>query len=400
MYWVGIDWADAGHQICMLNSKEAPIYEGNINHSHSGFACLEKKFQELDMPNEKISIICETKHNLLIDFLNKRNYRVYVVNPKAIDRFRDTLRQSATKSDRFDAFCLAHFLKANAGRLAPLEAEDENVKRARALSRFRSRLVKNKVTIQNALIGQLKSYYPRSLELFGLDTAVFAAFLRAYPTPPALRQESEEGFQAFLKSAHYTYMRNAQKLGKIAVAEQIEADPILEEAASTFALMLLDQLELVSCQIKDIEAKMKHLISSYEPAKIISSIPGAGDVVSTGIVAGLGALGRFCSASAVQCIAGTAPVTRQSGNYKYVKMRKSCNKNLRDSIQHLAFASVKQCAWAEEFYQSQRQRGKRHHSALRALGNKWIRIIHAMLKENKPYDEGYHLLNQQRFQKV
>jgi len=34
---------------------------------------------------------------------------------------------------------------------------------------------------------------------------------------------------------------------------------------------------------------------------------------------------------------------------------------------------------------------KSHHSAIRALAFKWIRIIYACWKANKPYDESFYL---------
>jgi len=396
VYFVGIDWADKFHQVCILGAGRNRVLEFSISHSHSGFATLEREFKRLS-PKGEIAVICETKHNLLVSYLLKKGYTTYCVNPKAIDRFRDTKRASTAKSDSFDAFCLADFLATNQETLEALPQDDERVKRARSLYRFRSRLVKQKVAIQNTLTSHLKSYYPRSLELFGIDTKIFASFLKRYPTPGALSSESKEGFRSFLKEERYTYTSKVNTLLDLIEEEQIEVDESVAESASTFALMILAQLELISSQIANIEKETDALVSSYAPARLITTIPGAASVVAAGVIAGLGEPGRYSSASAVQQIAGTAPVTRQSGNYKYVRMRKSCNKHFRDAMGHLAFASLKGCRWAKEFYDKQRDKGKRHHGALRALANKWLSIIFAMLKNNMPYDEGYHLANKLRF---
>jgi len=48
-------------------------------------------------------------------------------------------------------------------------------------------------------------------------------------------------------------------------------------------------------------------------------------------------------------------------------------------------------SWAEQFYRRQRQKGKSHHSAVRALAFKWIRILYACWKANQPYDESRYL---------
>lgn len=397
MYFVGIDWADKFHQVCILDAGRNKLLEFSIAHSHSGFVSLKHELDKLTKETSRIQVICETKHNLLISFLSKEGYAIYCVNPKAIDRFRDTKRASTAKSDAFDAFCLADFLASNKEELTQLPHDSEPVKKADSLYRFRSRLVKQKVTITNMLTSHLKSYYPRSLELFGIDTKIFASFLKAYPTPKSLEHETKEGFASFLKEMRYTHNARVSKLVEIISQEQIEVDETVALSAGSFTQMILAQLELICGQIANIEKEIDALVSSHAPARLITSIPGAGSVVAAGVIAGLGEPGRYSSASAVQCLAGTAPVTRQSGNYKYVRMRKSCNKHFRDAMQYLAFASLKQCRWAKEFYDMQRAKGKRHHGALRALANKWMAIIFAMLKNNTAYDENYHLANKLRF---
>jgi hypothetical protein len=43
--------------------------------------------------------------------------------------------------------------------------------------------------------------------------------------------------------------------------------------------------------------------------------------------------------------------------------------------------------WAREYYDKKRSQGKSHHEAVRALANIWVRIIFAMWKNYKQYDE-------------
>jgi hypothetical protein len=48
--------------------------------------------------------------------------------------------------------------------------------------------------------------------------------------------------------------------------------------------------------------------------------------------------------------------------------------------------------WAEAFYQMQRQKGKTHQEAIRALAFKWIRIVFCCWQERQPYDEVKYLM--------
>ena len=47
--------------------------------------------------------------------------------------------------------------------------------------------------------------------------------------------------------------------------------------------------------------------------------------------------------------------------------------------------------WAKAYYDQQRKNDKSHPAAVRALANKWIRIIFRCWKDKKPYDEATYM---------
>ena len=52
--------------------------------------------------------------------------------------------------------------------------------------------------------------------------------------------------------------------------------------------------------------------------------------------------------------------------------------------------------WAEAFYREQRERGKTHNAATRALAFKWLRIVYRCWQDRRPYDEATYLKALQR----
>jgi hypothetical protein len=95
-----------------------------------------------------------------------------------------------------------------------------------------------------------------------------------------------------------------------------------------------------------------------------------------------------------QCDAGSAPVTRRSGKSELVVAhRLACNRQLANAVQPWAFCSISRSAWAGELYDSQRARGRGHHAALRALGNRWLEVLWHCLERSISYDEAVHLAN-------
>lgn len=52
--------------------------------------------------------------------------------------------------------------------------------------------------------------------------------------------------------------------------------------------------------------------------------------------------------------------------------------------------------WAEAFYQMQRQKGKTHQGAIRALAFKWIRIVFRCWQDREPYTKVKYLMALER----
>ena len=96
---------------------------------------------------------------------------------------------------------------------------------------------------------------------------------------------------------------------------------------------------------------------------------------------------RFASAAEVQQLTGIAPVTQRSGQRTYVHWRWAASTFVRQTVHELARHSLRSSPWARAYYALQRQRGKGHHAAVRALAFKWLRIIWRCWQDRTPYDE-------------
>lgn len=105
----------------------------------------------------------------------------------------------------------------------------------------------------------------------------------------------------------------------------------------------------------------------------------------------LGELGddpeRFADAKSRRNYAGTSPITKASGKKKIVLARYIRNKRLYDAIDQWAFCSLSGSRGARAYYDERRAADYEHHEALRALGNRWIGILHGCLKHGAIYDE-------------
>jgi transposase len=132
--------------------------------------------------------------------------------------------------------------------------------------------------------------------------------------------------------------------------------------------------------------------------KVYLSFPGLGDRLAARVAGEIGDHPeQFGSPNALACHAGKAPGTRRSGTSELVvATRLACNRYLADAVQQWAFCILRCSGWAREFYDGQRARGKTHHAALRALGNRWLEILWHCLTRGQLYDEATHTANRNR----
>ncbi len=136
---------------------------------------------------------------------------------------------------------------------------------------------------------------------------------------------------------------------------------------------------------------------SHPDSELFGSLPGAGAKLAPRLLSEIGSdRALFGEAQSLQCLAGTAPISYQSGQVHKVYMRRHCNKNLRQAVQLFADKSRAQCAWAEIYYKALRERGKTHSQSVRSLGQRWLNIVWKMWQTRTSYDANFHMLNQMK----
>lgn len=134
---------------------------------------------------------------------------------------------------------------------------------------------------------------------------------------------------------------------------------------------------------------------AFPGGEIYLSFPGLGDRRAARVAGEIGDhLEQCATPNALACSAGAAPVTRQSGKSQFVVAgRLAYNRYLGDALDRWAFCSLSRSGWAREFYDKQIAKGKTHHGALRALGNRWLEVLWHCLRKGVRYDEATHVAN-------
>jgi len=135
-------------------------------------------------------------------------------------------------------------------------------------------------------------------------------------------------------------------------------------------------------------ARIINEFAAHPDAPIFDSLPGAGDLLAPKLLVMFGDhRDRFPSPQTIRCLAGTCPVTDQSGKRKRVYFRKACHKDYRNTSQQFAKESTKQSEWAASYFADARARRLSKSEAFRCLANRWPGIIHCPLPTSRNHQQ-------------
>jgi transposase len=143
-YYLGVDWADQSHQLYVGDESGRKIKELEVQQTAEELATLGRWFDESRGQGIELWAAIEKPEGRIVEFLLDHGVVVYPVNPKALDRARDRFRMSPSKSDSFDAYVLAEFLRTDHAHLRALEPNSAEGQELKMLTRDRQRLGRQK----------------------------------------------------------------------------------------------------------------------------------------------------------------------------------------------------------------------------------------------------------------
>jgi transposase len=387
---VGIDWADKEHVYCVMDEAGTTLSTGTIEHTAEDLEQFVHAVRARAQRPADVLVALETSHGPLVGVLLEHGFTVYALNPKAVERSRERVRMSGAKSDLRDAWVLATMLRTDRPLYRPILPDSEAAQELRTLTRDRADLVRTRTMLSNQLTTCLKTYFPEFLTWFAdPDRPVALALLQAFPPRDRVQTTSASELERFLRRHHCPHSRErASEIFRGVQGATFQSAPPVVRAKARLAGTLAAQLQTLATHIEAYDREIQRVLRLHPDGELYRSLPGAGDTLAARMVGELGDnRDRYHDPSIAQCEAGTAPVTRASANSRTVHVRRACIHPLRDTLWQFAFSSLRHCPWARAYYDHARKRGKKHAEAVRMLGNVWLRIIIAMRRTSRPYDE-------------
>ena len=391
--FIGIDWADAKHDICIQAAGDKQREFCRLAHKVEAIDdWAQSLYRRFGGP---IAVALELSKGPVVYALQKYDFFViFPVNPSTLAKYREAFTPSGAKDDPTDAEFALDLILRHADRFTPLHPQSVEMRTLVSLVEQRRRLVNDRVRTTNRLRNTLKQYYPQALEWFDrIDTPLFCAFIERWPTLAQVKRARRTTLQSFF---HQHNMRSAgvldARLSSIKAASPLTLDKAVITPHRLQALVLVDLLQVTLAAIKRFDEEIAELAPQHPDYALFDALPGAGPSLAPRLLVAFGEQrDRFNSAAELQRYAGIAPVTVRSGKMYWVHWRWQCPTFLRQTFVEWAAQTINKSYWAGVYYRQQRDKGCSYQAAVRALAFKWIRILYRCWQTRTPYSEVAYL---------
>ena len=392
--YIGIDWSEKKHDVCYLNQNGEVILSTKIEQTPDGHNNFDISRQRLGITTTECLIGIETSHNVLVDYLVEHGYtHIFILPPNAVKSAQGRYRQSGAKSDQSDARLIADMLRVDQNKYVEWQPDSELTRQIRAhvsMIGFQNKLIRQ---TENRLRATLLRYYPAALEVFSsLQSQITLEWICKYPTPREANQVTYADFAQFAKENHHPQPKKWPACYARLNGDHVTApDDITQIYAQESILLSQVLLQLVRSKMVLLK-KVDDLFEQHPDYEIFHSLPGAGAFLEPALLAKLGDnRQRFPSHHILQAVAGTCPVTIQSGKSRYSTFRRACDHEFRQIAQQWAKSTINYSPWAVTYFDLVRPSCECDNEAYRKLANRWLEVLWRLWYDRCPYDEQKHL---------
>lgn len=403
-WFLGVDWGSAEHWARLADAGGAELGKKRFAHTGEGLAQMADWALGLSGAEPaQIWVGIEVPHGPVVESLMERGLRVFSINPKQVDRFRDRFSPAGAKDDSHDTLVLSDALRTDAQAFRELKATPAQLVELREWSRMHDELTAEQRRLANLLRDQLWRYYPQALELAGGDVEAdwLLELLQLAPTPKAAQRLRKDALARLIKRHR---LRRFDAAGALQVlrAAPIDLAPGAVEAASAHVGLIIPRLALINRQLRQIDRRLDELTNAFAEAgqapgqgpeqrdvAILRSSPGIGRMNLATLLAEAWEPLQRRDYHALRCLAGVAPITKQSGRSRHVERRRAANQRLANAIYHYARVATQHDPVSQAKYAALRARGHSHGRALRAVGDRLLGVLCAMLESQTEFDPSH-----------
>lgn len=400
--YVGIDVSSKNNVIYLMLPNGDKHSSFSLANSHDGSTQLVKRIFAAMTSNNIDSVLIGLEATSvygdnLVYFLKEDatlasfDRKIHVLNPKQVNKFKESYND-LPKNDYVDAFVIADCLRF--GRInKEVYMDDYRYKALQNLTRARYFAVTNLTKEKQRFINVLfKKYSTMTQEKVFSDTfsTTALAVYEKFESAETLAKMDLQELTAFIMEKGKNRFPDPDAVAKAlqkAARSSYRLPKTVNDSVNQVLAISITSIRALESQIKAFDkaiTKQMELLPN-----VLISIPGIGPVLSAGIMAEIGDINRFQNQAALAKYAGLAWQQHQSGDFEAqtTRMIHSGNRFLKYYLCEAAFSLVRCDKEYSRFYRLKYKEVNRfqHKRALALTARKFVRLVFALLKDNRLY---------------
>ena len=149
-----------------------------------------------------------------------------------------------------------------------------------------------------------------------------------------------------------------------------------------------EHIKWLEQQLKEIESQIKQAIALnqdwQQKMKLLTSVPGIGEIVAVTLISSLPELGKI-SHKSISYLVGVAPLNRDSGKFRGKRQIWGGRTKIRCMLYMATLVAIRFNPVIKTFYERLLGKGKLKKVALTACMRKLLIILNAMMKQNSSW---------------
>jgi transposase len=387
--FVGLDWADATHDLCGHARSAA----------HREFLRLDHRPAAIDAWVQRLRTRfngpplagCLELHQGPLGSARRHDECLGRLpdQPRTVATYREVLTPRRATDDPPAAELQVELLLHHRDQLTPRVPQRPTMRALAPRVDHRQRLVGDQVRLPNRLPRALNNSCPHALQWFQEhDTAIVGDVLSRWPTLNAVQRARRATLESCFRAHHgrtadviTTRLEAIKHAGALTTDDGVIAPHPLRGQAR------VAQRRVTVPALAAFDPAMAPRAQAPPDCPCLDAWPGAGAVCAPRLLVACGApRARFPSAEALHTYAGIAPGTERRGTQSGVHWRWPCPTFLRHTFVEGAAESRRHAFWAPVYDQQPRDQGQSHQAAVRALAFQWIRLLCRCGHDRTPSD--------------
>lgn len=387
--WAGIDAGKQTHHCVVIDRDGTVVLSTKVNNDETALLDMIATVIDLDSEGDICwaTDLTDGCAALLIALLAAHGQQLLYIPGRIVHHAAATYRGDG-KTDAKDARIIADQARMRTD-LQPVRIANQIAVDLRLLTSHRLDVVHDRVRVINRMRATMLEYFPALERTFDYSKNKASLVLLSHvATPEGIRRIGATRLTAWLKARG---CRNSAGVAKAAVdAAHAQATTLpAQHVGSALVSKLAAKIAAIDEDLTSIDAEITEQLAKHHSAANLISMPGFGPVLAATFLAQIGGkLDAFDTVDRLACVAGLAPVPRDSGRISGNLHRpRRFNRRLLRTCYLAALSSLKNSPASRTFYDRKRTEGKSHKQALIALARRRMNVIWAMLRDNTPYIE-------------